>query len=271
MSLKSLQLPPLVFAGEETLQHWQPISLGRCADVSYAITHGPNKGKEETDWPRGLFACFSAPTVDVNCCCANSCCCTQYYLWSEAYELIGLGDEANQVAGMRIFAAAIPDHGGGRKGGGGGAGGLSAATNAVAAFRAGQLRGKLSRKLYGRDADGGDFGAAFAQCCCVQCANVQEIDAILTSVRHRTGVRLRYGPFCTRQCCNFVDATTGKNVTYYDLSQGVRGPQGQVMQRGAAQWAPTNLMGLPQNAITQQRGRQDFEKMMDQLNRQQQQ
>ncbi len=253
MSIKGLHLPPLVFAGEEKLQHWQPVSLGY-APVSYAITHGPRKERvDQVEWPRGLFQCFSAPTAGVNCFFANCCCCTQYFLWQEAYEIIGLGSEAGAVATMRLFAAALPQ--GGEHGGGG----LGGAANLVGSYNATRLRGRLSNQLYGRNADGGTFGTAFAQCCCMQLAMAQEIDAIITSVEDRTGKKLLYGTFCTPRCCNFVNAA-GKTVTSYDLSVGVRGPQGQVMQRG---WAPTNLMGLPPTALTQQLDREDFHRQLD--------
>ena len=261
MSLKALQLPPLVFAGEEKLQHWQPVSLGY-APVSYAITHGPNVQKvDQVDWPNDLFGCCNARSASVSCFLANCCCCTQLFLRQGAYDLVDLGNEARAVATMRVFASAIPQGGG--DGGGNMAGALGGAVNAAAAYRASGLRIKLSNRLYGRNADGGTFGSAFKQCCCVQCANAQEIDAILTYIEDTRGVQLRYGTFCTPRCCNFVNEQ-GENVTMQTLN----GPQGLTMQRGAQSrgvWRRgTNMMSLPESALRQQEDRKHIERLLDQ-------
>lgn len=258
----SLDLPPLVFRGEEDLQDWRPVSLGGHADVGYTIEQGPLEGQKVTQWPSTLFGCFTTTDAGWNCFWAH-CCCGQVWIYANAYALVGLGNEASAVATTRLLAQGLQNTENDA------AKALGSVAGMVGNFQAGGLRYKLFRMLYdepGTPATYTETGVTtcLAQTCCVPCAVVQEVDAIMVAVRDKTGKQLAYGPCCSRYCCEFVDAnsTPPRIIKPRDVAMGWRGPSNARMQR--QEWAPTNLMGLTPNAIAQQRGRRDFENWADQ-------
>lgn len=268
MSLHSLPLPPLVAVVEDKLQHWRPIRLGY-AEVGYKIERGESANAHVTQWPSELFGCCTSTDAGWNCFWVHSTCCGQYWVYSSAYALVGLGNEASQVATARLFSSAL--NASNNEAAGAIAGGVQLASN----FMAGRLRYKLFQKLYDRPerpATNPETSATtcLAQTCCIPCAIVQEVDAIMVAVRHKAGIKLVYGPCCTRYCCDLVEAGTNppRIIKPGDVSMGMRGPGNARMQR---QWAPSNLMGLPSNAITQQRGRENYERQRDEFEQWQQQ
>lgn len=160
----------------------------------------PSKyGVNERTVPHGLFDCFNTTDCGLRCCCAQCCCgpCT----WQNAMQLSPLDGYArarvDAITRKRIVAGTLSGSDSEQ------VRALGQGVGFVTAFESARVRLELFEKLgifsyetYGR--------AAFAHACCLLCATVQEVDAVLVWQRSK-GRRLYYGPLLGCNCCSFVD------------------------------------------------------------------
>lgn len=157
-------------------------SPARGYSIEHSNYYGQSGGRSE--FRINLFGCFQASDCGFACCCAHSFCgpC----VWSSAMNAVGVkGSEA--TAGARVLSNVRGD----------GASFFQQAAGLYAAFGGAKLRRKLVEKLFNRPVESGFFQRYCIHSCCISCAMVQEVDAVMTYAAEHHGRPLRYNfPWC---------------------------------------------------------------------------
>ena len=220
-----MSLPPLIFSGEDKLEHWQPVSLGVNANE-----------RKPTGFPRGIFECFGSPLVGFDCCMGIVCCGP--ITWSNSVRLAGVDAQA---AALATLVAAWSRDGHGNQSA------IGQAAGCFAAFTSAEKRQELIRRLYPNVYFEGYCTSLFYHVCCMGCAYAQEIDAVAAHVEATRGIKLRYGP-TTRCMCTQLMPADDPLAMYREAPTGAPRPQTMASARGP------NLLGLSSNALSGDNG-----------------
>lgn len=191
----------------------RPHTTGTCAiipanlSIDYAIdsTQGAASSPlvSRDDWRLGLFGCFQVQDCGMNCCCAHFCCGPCVY--ADTMALLGIRG-AYKAAVTGIVAGALN---GSRSEAGQIFGG---AFQFAAVCGRARVRQRLYAKLFPVSVAPSTTVACCTQCWCAGCAQMQEVDAVMTYAAEGAGKPLRFGDVTALDCARLYEVETGRPV-----------------------------------------------------------